>query len=466
MAKAFISSVSSGTGGLARFLITTVSIAAGQSVTITDCAEASYNTTATVANVGGAPSSNDCWIELTGVSYVADDEGWATYTADLEITSPYKTGTLASIGTGINGANTRLNTSGVTWDSGDVGRAIEFKSGDAKGEYRIIVAQGTNYCDIDFAFGTFPILDSDGADTFSSVPAASDTLVVSYYFDDLDDGTNIVKDNEDTYRGAAGKQIYVGAGVSIYDTKKILDFDFAYIANKGGLHLGGITNNGAYYEGCTLVFRNDDGAIPIVSFNGTGNACDTTYLFESFTIFGANLLISGQGSSYRSLWRQYDLDFGDSGAGISQIGGCNIFGDILIWIGYNNKSFISDVHVSANDIASYGAGILPIGAIGLAKYSLDSPLGRGLLWNQTFYVIGESVVEFDFKGDEIGDAYVYCNFAEIGTQRDLTLRGADWTQDELLEASGIPSLKTNKTTLDANILARQFDFTTYVGVAD
>ena len=49
--------------------------------------------------------------------------------ATLSVTTPYKSGTLSSIGTGANGANTRLNTSGITWVAGDVGTGINITYG-------------------------------------------------------------------------------------------------------------------------------------------------------------------------------------------------------------------------------------------------------------------------------------------------------------------------------------------------
>ena len=108
-------------------------------------------------------------------------------------TTPYKSGTLSSIGTGANGLNTRLNTSGITWAAGDVGRHVYFYSGNARWESREIIAQGTNYCDILFPFGEYPVLKPDGTEVPSDTPTTGNNLGVSYQLDDLDDGSTLIK---------------------------------------------------------------------------------------------------------------------------------------------------------------------------------------------------------------------------------------------------------------------------------
>ena len=122
----------------------------------------------------------------------------------ITLSSPYKNGTLSSIGTGANGANTRLNTSGITWASGDVGRQVYFYNGDANRESREIIAQGTNFCDISFPFGEYPVLKPDGTSVPSNAPSVGNFMGVSYYLDDIDDGVTLIQQTVDFYDHPGG----------------------------------------------------------------------------------------------------------------------------------------------------------------------------------------------------------------------------------------------------------------------
>ena len=207
----------------------------------------------------------------------------------ITTTAPYKSGTLSSIGTGANGLNTRLNTSGVSWAAGDVGRHVYFYSGNAQWESREIIAQGTNYCDILFPFGEYPVLKPDGTEVPSDIPTTGNNLGVSYQLDDLDDGSTLIKESVNFYRHTTSNAWTIGQNVMIQDINKTLEFNSEWTDLDGIMQFGNLDSDGFVIDSCCLM----DNSTGFGGFSQTGNNVSTADDFGSFRLFGGAFLITG-----------------------------------------------------------------------------------------------------------------------------------------------------------------------------
>ena len=207
----------------------------------------------------------------------------------ITTTTPYKSGTLFSIGTGANGVNTRLNTSGISWTAGDVGRHVYFYSGNAKWESREIIAQGTNYCDILFPFGEYPVLKPDGTEVPSDTPSNGNSLGVSYKLDDLDDGSTLIKESVNFYRHTTSNAWTIGQNVMIHDTNKTLEFNSEWVDLDGIMQFGNLDSDGFVRDSCCLM----DNSTGFGGFSQVGNNVSTSDDFGSFRLFGGAFLITG-----------------------------------------------------------------------------------------------------------------------------------------------------------------------------
>ena len=207
----------------------------------------------------------------------------------ITTTAPYKSGTLSSIGTGANGVNTRLNTSGISWAAGDVGRHVYFYSGNAKWESREIIAQGTNYCDILFPFGEYPVLKPDGTEVPSDTPSSGNSLGVSYKLDDLDDGSTLIKESVNFYRHTTSNAWTIGQNVMIHDTNKTLEFNSEWTDLDGIMQFGNLDSDGFVRDSCCLM----DNSTGFGGFSLVGNNVSAADDFGSFRLFGGTFLITG-----------------------------------------------------------------------------------------------------------------------------------------------------------------------------
>jgi hypothetical protein len=107
----------------------------------------------------------------------------------LTTNSAYASGTVSSV------SGTTFTASSSTFVSGDVGRCIYMRNGDAEGQTRKIVGytSGT-VVTVDHAWDDSPI---DGIT--EDEPSNGDTFYVSYFLDELDNGTDLIKHDKFCY---------------------------------------------------------------------------------------------------------------------------------------------------------------------------------------------------------------------------------------------------------------------------
>lgn len=207
----------------------------------------------------------------------------------ITLTRPYKAGTLSSIGTGTNGVNTRINTSGITWSSDDIGRHVYFRNGSAVLESREIIAQGTNFCDIRFPFGEFPVTQLDGTEIPSNTPAIGNNLGVSYRFDDIDDGVTLIKVNDLFYRHSTSQAWTINNQVMVHQANVAFEMDSQWIDCNGILQLGNLDEFGNPRDFCNVIETCErDGGFGGVQNQVSSNPND----FGSFRMYGGSMLIT------------------------------------------------------------------------------------------------------------------------------------------------------------------------------
>jgi hypothetical protein len=114
-------------------------------------------------------------------------------------------GTVSSV----NG--TTFTASSATFVAGHVGRAIYMQNGDAKGQTRVITGYtSSTVVTVDHAWDDSPI---DGIT--EDEPSNGDTFLVSWTFDDLDDGSNLVKHDSNMFELTSTWSV---SNAFVYDT--------------------------------------------------------------------------------------------------------------------------------------------------------------------------------------------------------------------------------------------------------
>lgn len=346
--------------------------------------------------------------------------------ATLSITTPYKSGTLSSIGTGANGANTRLNTSGITWAVGDVGRHIYFTNGNALHESRKIIAQGANYCDIEFAFGTFPLLDQSGENTLSSSPSAGNALGVSYYLDNIDNGVSLKKLTDTSFQQPAGEGISIGVNVMIYDKEKNLEIDSDRFNLDGVLQIGDITPTGYAINGGNITDR-------ATTIEGgwayNNNAISDADDAGSFRFYGGNIISVGN-----CFWRLYR----DTGTTFSHIFDTTITGNFGMRIGAGSKALFAKMRLRDN--AFWAGPFTTKSPIGLLDNITVNNSENVVFWSVRFG--GTTTIQnVRFDTETINTSAIMLA-GTLDPNRTLTLKDILIDDIEALETRGVPLVAT------------------------
>jgi len=342
--------------------------------------------------------------------------------ATLTITTAYKSGTLSSIGTGANGANTRLTTSGIAWTAGDVGRHVYFTNGPAQFESRLIVGQGVNYCDIEFPFGTFPLNDQDGADTLSSVPAVGNAMGVSYYLDDIDNGVSLKKLSTYLYQQPSAEGISIGANVMLYDFEKTLEIDSDRFNLDGILQLGDITPTGYGVNGCSIIDRAE---VIAGGFAYSNNTVSDTDDAGSLRMYGGKITAVGA-----CFWRLYR----DTGSTFSHLYDTTVTGSFGLRIGAGGKTIFSVMRLRDNDF--WAGPFTTKSPVGLLQNIFVNNSENVVFWSVRFG--GTTTVEnVRFDPSTIYTSVVMLA-GVLDPDRTLTLKDIPIGDVEALEANGVP----------------------------
>ena len=321
----------------------------------------------------------------------------------ITTTTPYKSGTLSSIGTGANGANTRLNTSGVTWAAGDVGRHVYFRNGNAEWESREIIAQSTNYCDILFAFGTYPVLLPDGVtEVPSDAPSNGNSLGVSYTLDDLDDGVTLVKDDANVFRHVTSNGWTIGADVMVHDIGKLFEFDSVWIDLDGIMQFGNLDEFGNPKNSCAL----RDVSTTTGGFSQTSNAVSTDDDFGAFRMFGGGFTVETV---------QFLRMYRDTGtAEAVQVHGVNFDGPVGGRFDGTKSYFLDDTYSSATGASG---PINPKANIAMLK---DIVVNSGAQAVYHFWSASESITIPGLRFNPLGITTKLVRLASVGAGYTLT----------------------------------------------
>jgi hypothetical protein len=163
----------------------------------------------------------------------------------LTTNTAYASGTVSSV------SGTTFTASSSTFVSGDVGRCIWMANGDARGQTRKIVGytSGT-VVTVDQAWDESPI-DNITEDE----PSNGDTFRVSWFLDELDDGTNLIKHDDQMYELTDTWNV---SNAFVYDINKMLKLDGSDMnfATSACLRLGDKTEDRFSENGCTIFDTN------------------------------------------------------------------------------------------------------------------------------------------------------------------------------------------------------------------
>ena len=202
----------------------------------------------------------------------------------LTISTPYKTNTVASV------SGTTFVSNGTPFAAGDVGRFIELTSGSGAMQYRRITAYtNASTIEIEYSFSTSPHPE------FSEVnPSAGDTWRMSYNFDDIDNGTDLIKVNVGQYQATgtvtlSGTAFLADVNISLYMNS--INF---MVKHGATFILGAIRSNGVTYGGCHIfdLFTSNGG------FSGTASTIDT----GNVHIHGSTWQCNAVGGFYRLMY--------------------------------------------------------------------------------------------------------------------------------------------------------------------
>jgi hypothetical protein len=163
----------------------------------------------------------------------------------LTTNTPYKSGTVFSV------SGTTFTASASTFASGDVGRCIYMRNGDAEGQTRKIVGytSGT-VVTVDHAWDDSPI---DGIT--EDEPSNGDTFYVSYFLDELDNGTDLIKHDQFCYELTS---IWNASSTFVYDTNLtfICDGENLNFSTSACLRFGDKTSDSFSSNGCNIFDTN------------------------------------------------------------------------------------------------------------------------------------------------------------------------------------------------------------------
>lgn len=335
----------------------------------------------------------------------------------LLIDTPYKTNTLASV------SGTTFISNGTPFAFSDIGRFIVFSNGSARGQIRRIVGfTNDTTVTVDLAWNISNVVGFT-----DSLPASGDTWIMSLQMDDIDDGTHIIKVNNNIYRAdASAGAVTIDAGVFIADTSLLFEADFrfllldpaafwqfGYLAPGGyGMYGCGITDTGTlngwsvtgaagdvHLHGCNInsnlagsvfwrLYRSDDQIVRFIDCDFNGN-------------FGGRI----RGSRSALLRCTYR---GNAGASIAGIGAVADFG------------LIQECRVQASDQAIY------------CSYAQ----GVGTVTSPRFDAISSTI----FSG------------AQVGGDRTYVIE--DYIESEITSAANV--VKTSGTSANSKLSFRQY----------
>jgi hypothetical protein len=163
----------------------------------------------------------------------------------LTTNTPYKSGTVSSV------SGTTFTVSSSTFASGDVGRCIYMLNGDAEGQTRKIVGytSGT-VVTVDHAWDDSPI---DGIT--EDEPSNGDTFYVSYFLDELDNGTDLIKHDQFCYELTSTWNV---SNAFVYDINLTFICNGANLnfATSACLRFGDKTSDAFSSNGCNIFDTN------------------------------------------------------------------------------------------------------------------------------------------------------------------------------------------------------------------
>ena len=160
----------------------------------------------------------------------------------LTTNSAYASGTVSSV------SGTTFTASAATFSSGHVGRAIHINAGSAEGQTRVITGYtSTTVVTVDHAWDDSPI-----PGITENLPSSGDAFYVSYKFDDLDDGTNLIKHSSTLYESTSTWSI---SNCFIYEKNIAWLFNPSNItlATTASLRFGDKTTGNYSENGCLLL---------------------------------------------------------------------------------------------------------------------------------------------------------------------------------------------------------------------
>jgi hypothetical protein len=163
----------------------------------------------------------------------------------LTTNSAYASGTVSSV------SGTTFTASSSTFISGDVGRCIYMLNGDAEGQTRKIVGYtSATVVTIDHAWDDSPI---DGIT--EDEPSNGDTFYVSYFFDELDDGSNLIKHDQFCYELTS---TWNASSTFVYDTNLTFICNGANLnfSTSACLRFGDKTSDSFSSNGCNIFDTN------------------------------------------------------------------------------------------------------------------------------------------------------------------------------------------------------------------
>lgn len=349
----------------------------------------------------------------------------------LTISTPYKTDTLASV------SGTTFTSNGTPFASSDIGRFIVFTNGPARGQIRRIVGfTNDTTVTVDLAWD-----QSNVVGFTDSLPSAGNTWVMSLKMDDIDDGTHIIKVNNNIYRADpfAGA-VTIGAGVFIADTSLLFEADFRSLLLDPAAfwQLGYLAPGGYGMYGCGIT---DTGTLNGWSGSSSGSTGDVH-------LYGCNINTNLTGSVF---WRLYrgddhivrfiDCDFsgnfggrvrgsrsallrctyrGNAGASIAGIGAVADFG------------LIQECRVQASDQAIYCSYALGVGTVTSPRFDAitSTIFSAAQTGASTTYVIE------DYIEAEVTSA---ANVVKTnGTSANSKLSFRQWVDSSIVDQSLVP----------------------------
>lgn len=312
--------------------------------------------------------------------------------------NPYKTGTVTSI------SGTTFNATGIV--AGDVGRCIRITSGPAIGQIRKIITAGTNTCTVGYAWNISPLASEINAVTgvpFVEVnPVATNTWVMSSYFDDFDDTTNINKLSANVYEQMGTNVITLAANTFVYDRNITFKVNTALMAvtPTACMRFGDIDSLGSVTNGCSIIETANDWS-PNRSWTNTANGDAGDLHIYGGLVSSISLQGAGDGIFW-SLYRDTTAIYRMIGTRVNGNMGMRYRGD---------NSVIKNVDFFGGEKTLTWETVNPYGKIGLFKNVNFIDKGRVIYWNHAY---GDFfATNLQFKG--ISNALIYSTDATVQT---------------------------------------------------